>query len=40
LYCIPKIVWVMKSGRIEWVGHVAGMVEGVMPRNTHEDVYL
>jgi len=40
LYSIPKIVWLMKSGRIEWAGHVTLMVECKMPRNTHEEDYL
>jgi hypothetical protein len=25
LYCSPNIVWVIKSRRIRWVGHVARM---------------
>ena len=28
LYCSPKIVQVIKSRRMKWVGHVAGMWEG------------
>jgi hypothetical protein len=27
LYCSPNIVWVMKSRRMRWVGHVARMEE-------------
>ena len=30
----------MKSGRIDWAGHVTGMVESEMPRNKHEEEYL
>jgi len=25
LYCSPNIIWVIKSGRIRWAGHVARM---------------
>jgi len=25
LYCSPNIVWVIKSGRMRWAGHVARM---------------
>jgi hypothetical protein len=25
LYCLLNIVWVIKSGRMRWVGHVAHM---------------
>ena len=25
LYCSPNIIWVIKSGRIRWTGHVARM---------------
>ena len=28
MYCSPNIVWVIKSRRMRWVGHVARMVEG------------
>jgi len=28
LYCSPYIVWVIKSKRIKWAGHVARMGEG------------
>ena len=28
LYCSPNIVWVMKSRRMGWAGHVARMEEG------------
>ena len=28
LYSIPNIVWMVKSRRIKWVGHVARMGEG------------
>jgi len=28
LYSLPDIVWVVKSRRMRWVGHVARMVEG------------
>jgi len=27
LYCSPNIVWVIKSGRMRWAGHVARMGE-------------
>jgi hypothetical protein len=27
LYSLPNIVWVVKSGRMRWVGHVARMGE-------------
>jgi len=27
LYCSPSIVWVIKSRRIRWAGHVASMGE-------------
>jgi hypothetical protein len=27
LYCSPSIIWVMKSRRMRWAGHVACMVE-------------
>jgi len=27
LYCSPNIVWVIKSRRMRWVGHVARMGE-------------
>jgi len=27
LYCSPNIVWVIKSRRTRWAGHVAGMGE-------------
>ena len=27
LYCSPSIVWVIKSRRMRWAGHVAGMGE-------------
>jgi len=29
LYCSPTIVWVSKSRRMRWVGHVARMGRGV-----------
>ena len=28
LYCSPNIVWVIKSRRMRWAGHVACMEEG------------
>ena len=28
LYSLPNIVWVVKSGRMRWAGHVARMGEG------------
>jgi hypothetical protein len=28
LYCSPNIVWVIKSRRIRWAGHVARMGRG------------
>ena len=28
LYCSPSIVWVIKSRRMRWTGHVARMEEG------------
>ena len=28
LYCSPNIVWVVKSRRMRWAGHVARMEEG------------
>jgi len=28
LYCSPNIVWVIKSRRVRWAGHVAGMERG------------
>jgi hypothetical protein len=28
LYCSPNIVWVIKSRRMRWAGHVARMGEG------------
>jgi hypothetical protein len=28
LYCSPNIVWVIKSRRLRWAGHVARMGEG------------
>jgi len=28
LYCSPNIVWVIKSRRMRWVGHVACVGEG------------
>jgi len=40
LYCIPKILWVMKWGRIEWAGRVASVAESEMLSNTQEEVYL
>jgi hypothetical protein len=27
LYCSPNIVWVIKSRRMRWAGHVARLVE-------------
>ena len=27
LYCSPSIIWVIKSRRMRWAGHVACMVE-------------
>ena len=27
LYCLPNIVWVIKSKRMRWAGHVARMGE-------------
>ena len=30
LYCLPNIVWVVKSRRIRWTGHVARIGEGVV----------
>ena len=27
LYCLPNIVWVIKSRRMRWAGHVACMEE-------------
>jgi hypothetical protein len=29
LYCSATILWVIKSRRIKWVGHVARMGEGI-----------
>ena len=31
LYCSPNIVWVIKSRRIKWAGHVARMAAGRSP---------
>ena len=28
LYSSPNVVWVIKSRRLRWAGHVAGMEEG------------
>ena len=28
MYCSPNIVWVIKSRRLKWAGHVARMEEG------------
>ena len=28
LYCLPNILWVIKSKRMRWAGHVARMEEG------------
>ena len=28
LYCLPNIVWMVKSRRVRWAGHVARMGEG------------
>jgi hypothetical protein len=30
LYCLPNIVWVIKSRRLRWAGHVARMGERVL----------
>ena len=40
LYCLPDIIWMIKSRRISWVGHVGRVMHTLSWLGKEEEDYL